>query len=543
MYTGLQNNRSLDDSVQSEMSAVNMNNMEDKRLRRMQIENKRRQKKKTDPGMVIATNQPRMTSAGRSRPSTANSKKPVEAVPVVEKRNANSNEKFPGPAYINPAMEPEELPVKMINVTPTQYRNIPNESYEFDRSEADFNKPTELKPEIMPPRQSSTERKMAKLGIAQSGNYEDSEDEEQEAAVGPRPQSARPNTRSGTTTGNLGEGNRDDNKSVVAFHGASNDAAATCDQVDSSHYPSTSATHRSAASSSTDSAINVCYDGPLELDESSHDDRRPGSSGGVPGFDTDKLEEFCTRPAPQGFTMKCRVTRDKKGLDRHAFPTYFLHLEREDGKKIFLLAGRKRKKSKTSNYLISVDATDLSRGGDSFIGKLRSNVIGTKFSVYDHGYKWGKPNLQPDKSNLREELALICYETNVLGFKGPRRMTVVIPGMNASHEKVPFRPTSERETIQSRWQNKHMDNLIELSNKTPLWNDETQSYVLNFRGRVTQASVKNFQIVHQSDPEYIVMQFGRVADDLFTVDYNYPMNAVQAFAIALSSFDSKLACE
>lgn len=37
----------------------------------------------------------------------------------------------------------------------------------------------------------------------------------------------------------------------------------------------------------------------------------------------------------------------------------------------FLLAGRKRKKSKTSNYLISVDPTDLSREGESFIGKLR----------------------------------------------------------------------------------------------------------------------------------------------------------------------------
>lgn len=37
----------------------------------------------------------------------------------------------------------------------------------------------------------------------------------------------------------------------------------------------------------------------------------------------------------------------------------------------FLLAGRKRKKSKTSNYLISVDPTDLSRKGESFIGKLR----------------------------------------------------------------------------------------------------------------------------------------------------------------------------
>ena len=43
--------------------------------------------------------------------------------------------------------------------------------------------------------------------------------------------------------------------------------------------------------------------------------------------------------------------------------------------------------------------------------------------------------------------------------------------------------------------------------------------------------------------DYIVMQFGRVAEDTFTMDFNYPMCAVQAFGIALSSFDSKLACE
>ena len=39
------------------------------------------------------------------------------------------------------------------------------------------------------------------------------------------------------------------------------------------------------------------------------------------------------------------------------------------------------------------------------------------------------------------------------------------------------------------------------------------------------------------------MQFGRVAEDVFTMDFRYPMCALQAFAIALSSFDSKLACE
>ena len=46
-----------------------------------------------------------------------------------------------------------------------------------------------------------------------------------------------------------------------------------------------------------------------------------------------------------------------------------------------------------------------------------------------------------------------------------------------------------------------MENLIELHNKAPVWNDDTQSYVLNFHGRVTQASVKNFQIVHGNDRE------------------------------------------
>lgn len=31
--------------------------------------------------------------------------------------------------------------------------------------------------------------------------------------------------------------------------------------------------------------------------------------------------------------------------------------------------------------------------------------------------------------------------------------------------------------------------------------------------------------------------------DVFTCDYKYPLCAVQAFGIALSSFDGKLACE
>lgn len=60
----------------------------------------------------------------------------------------------------------------------------------------------------------------------------------------------------------------------------------------------------------------------------------------------------------------------------------------------------------------------------------------------------------------------------------------------------------DQESLLSKWQNRSLENLIELHNKAPVWNDDTQSYVLNFHGRVTQASVKNFQIVHDNDREY-----------------------------------------
>ncbi|XP_070814382.1 tubby-related protein 1 [Chaetodon trifascialis] len=258
-----------------------------------------------------------------------------------------------------------------------------------------------------------------------------------------------------------------------------------------------------------------------------------------PEIEFDDLEKFVMEPAPQGVTIKCRVTRDQRGMDKSLYPLYYLHLDND--KKTFLLAGRKRKKSATSNYLISIDATDLSRGGENFVGKLRSNLMGTKFTVFDNALN--PDRALPDMSNARQELAGIIYETNVLGMKGPRRMTVVIPGMNKDNDRVAVRPRNECDGLLIRHQNRRMENIIELHNKTPVWNEETASHVLNFNGRVTQASIKNFQIVHSKDLDYIVMQFGRIADDIFTLDYNYPMCAVQAFAIALSSFDGKIACE
>lgn len=60
---------------------------------------------------------------------------------------------------------------------------------------------------------------------------------------------------------------------------------------------------------------------------------------------------------------------------------------------------------------------------------------------------------------------------------------------------------------------------------------------------ITVPSCDFFVDQYLSPVDYIVMQFGRVADDVFSMDYSFPMCALQAFAITLSSFDGKLACE
>ncbi|KAF0303023.1 Tubby-related protein 3 [Amphibalanus amphitrite] len=178
-----------------------------------------------------------------------------------------------------------------------------------------------------------------------------------------------------------------------------------------------------------------------------------------------------------------------------------------------------------------------------FPGKVRSNLVGTQFTVYDSGVSPKARQLARPLHSERQEIAAICYETNVMGFRGPRKMTVIVPAMTVDHTRIQLPSSSPAGTLLERWRMNMMENLLELHNKSPVWCEESQSYVLNFHGRVTQASVKNFQIVHDNDLEYIILQFGRVAEDVFTMDFRYPMCALQAFAIVLSSFDNKLACE
>ncbi|GAA5799860.1 tubby protein-like protein [Helicostylum pulchrum] len=292
---------------------------------------------------------------------------------------------------------------------------------------------------------------------------------------------------------------------------------------------------------------------PTDLDTSSHTVRvtRP-----VPPRDfvlpraltTEKeLLELAFRPSALNTRVTCRIHRCRDGLDK-LYPQYHLFIEHLDTGDIHhVMTARKKRKSNTSYYTITGIYRESQTVPEGYVelGKVRSNFLGTTFVIYSHGKNPLKKELATKKKDLpiREELGAVLYDPNILGFKGPRKMTILMHALTRDGKRSEYRPVKESEMLLSKYRDGGARDLLVLHNKSPQWNEETQSFVLNFNGRVTQASVKNFQIVHDNDLDYIVMQFGRVERDSFTMDYKYPMCLLQAFSIALTSFDAKLACE
>merc|ERR1719264_1905810 len=81
----------------------------------------------------------------------------------------------------------------------------------------------------------------------------------------------------------------------------------------------------------------------------------------------------------------------------------------------------------SSTYLLSTDPTDLSRGADSAVASLRSNVLGTAFTLIREGsVVSSRPSSSSGQSSSSSplmswgegegpELASILYRPNMLG--------------------------------------------------------------------------------------------------------------------------------
>lgn len=280
------------------------------------------------------------------------------------------------------------------------------------------------------------------------------------------------------------------------------------------------------------------------------------------------------QPGPRNSLIQCFIKRNR------GMQTYHLYLNlsqasNDEGK--FLLAARRYRRAAYTDYIITLNADDVSKGSSNYIGKLRSNFLGTKFTIFDAQPPNGGAIVAKSRSTRivgtrqvspkvpagNYPVAHISYDLNVLGSRGPRRMLCVMDSIPVSainpeglaptqtellsrnFDSTPSLPffRSKSSTLTESFNSE----MLVLKNKSPRWHEQLQCWCLNFNGRVTVASVKNFQLVasleNGQEDEKVILQFGKVGKDAFTMDYQYPISAFQAFAICLSSFDTKIACE
>ena len=115
------------------------------------------------------------------------------------------------------------------------------------------------------------------------------------------------------------------------------------------------------------------------------------------------MRRFLLSPVIKGITLQCTIRRDKSGFNR-LFPKYYMSISEQ---LTFLLAGKKRAGNRTSNYMITMNQKDFNTKSTSFLGKVRSNFLGTEFMMYDNGLNPKRKGSNP--TNVRTELGAVLY--------------------------------------------------------------------------------------------------------------------------------------
>lgn len=171
---------------------------------------------------------------------------------------------------------------------------------------------------------------------------------------------------------------------------------------------------------------------------------------------------------------------------------------------------------------------------DKLLCHLQANIFGTKYSmnkceIINESLACG---IDPEGLYDQNNSSSVSLED----LESKQKVKAVLPSLEVSYDVKFLKRDKPRNFTLKLGQ-------LHLQNKQPIYNPDTNSYSLNFSGRVTVASVKNFQIIHPLEPTFITLTFGKEANDSFILDFTHPWNPLQAFCVGLTALDHKLGFE
>mmetsp|Transcript_12489 Transcript_12489/g.17020 ORF Transcript_12489/g.17020 Transcript_12489/m.17020 type:complete len:549 (-) Transcript_12489:1034-2680(-) len=217
-------------------------------------------------------------------------------------------------------------------------------------------------------------------------------------------------------------------------------------------------------------------------------------------------------------------------------PTYRFFLQEENVvRDRFVMAAKKDYSDPLkSQFVFSVDPTEVNDKSNGYFGRVVSNFVGSKYTIFDRGQK--KKATQPEELERRVLGAIVYEPTSMRQAGGYRRMTVLLPNAYKGKDK-------SGNNVLARWDDmKDLRNLHLLITRIPSYKKINGSwhYCYKWGGRVKEPSVKNFQLVLHGEQEVTVLLCGKMSKNIYALDFTHPLSAHQAFAIAMTSIDSKL---
>ncbi|QDZ18240.1 tubby-like protein [Chloropicon primus] len=301
------------------------------------------------------------------------------------------------------------------------------------------------------------------------------------------------------------------------------------------------------------------------------------STEGIMSLLNESRLEALLRPLEMKKMLQCRMIR-KRGIVG-SYPVFEMLLDNVPGlpdSKAFLLCARKRKKSKSSYYIISVKREGLTRESEGYIAKLRGNILGSEYTLFK------RSNADKGDAEGGDELLAIRYKQTLLTKDGgPRSMTAIFTDPKCAHQAGAntelihcYKESKERAKSDgvggqgsgaAKAGSSSFPPQVVLKSLEPQWREDLQSYVLDFKGRVTEASVKNFVMADSKASKTIagakmddgsskvgktvravlpskkeVVIFGKRGKNEFSLDVAAPCSILQAFAMAIASTDFKM---
>lgn len=214
---------------------------------------------------------------------------------------------------------------------------------------------------------------------------------------------------------------------------------------------------------------------------------------------------------------KVHRSKSEQGLLSDYPHFYKMQLEGKDVDRLF-----GTRITENGEFIISSQENDFNVYGRGYLGTLVPNFLGTRFEVYDYGLETGyilSKDIPKDFLPLRRRVCTIEYDSNFFAEK-PRSFRV--------------RVVEDLTELALKPKERYLENL------PPKFNESRGCYTLNFYGRVSKASARNFQLIEsEGDEDEIILSHGKSHSNEFNLDFRAPFSQLSGFAVSLSAIGKK----